>query len=730
MDGSDNLTKFSVGGKKEQWISLDDEIKNDVEEFANYFISRCINETYNDYVDRFRELYGEQAVKLSDVLDIEKGLGIPTVDGENTQQYIEWWLTILFDHIVNVKNKNYIDLSEMKNQFPFKYDNDQLKFPLSFELSLYLLNDNGNKKYVISPMLGSESKWKSFGRFGYLFNENIIGDDLNKKNKGFKEVEITFYPTKSHDANVAICNMNKSSYLELNTYETLNGKEKIDIDDIYMYIDKNSKISFVQGSTNEVLNFSTTNKYITNSFPDILKTIMEVDKKQKPCFESFFYALMKIIGNLSGHIPEIRYKNFIISQECWKIDNRKLFDNGKYLKYDDFVILINDMLITHEFPIEICTGPIDRKLILNMTKDTDMKILYKMLKENTNLAIYKNLFSIDNLILKNKNNEKYICEFVFQFEQKKVNNPELVYSSKRIPLIDNNFIDSVKYYPFNEWITINLYVNENIMDKLLINQIRYLFLSLMNDKSITSFFYIRYRDPKNHLRLRFKINNNYAAVIQEVNNLINILQERSLLNNLKYDVYVPEVNRYGGFDCYLLAEKVFYINSIISMNLIDMVDKKICVLSKEQIFLIGAYKMIQDMGINDVELLEYIKRYKLNKNLKNAYIEIGKDILPFFKKWSTNIDDMFHSSSELLNLYIELEKGKDAYRSYWLSINTIYNDNNFDNFIVKRYCLNSILHMFFNRLIGINRDVENVVMGVLEKIVHDKIQKEKMYGIK
>lgn len=711
----------------ESKITLNEEIKKEIEEFANFLISRCINETYNNYIDRFREFYGEQAVRVIDVLDPEKGLGFPTIDGENTQKYMEWWLTILLNYVVN-NDRDYVDFAGIKDEFPFKYNYEELKYPLSFELSLYLVNENGATKYIISPMLGSEAKWKSFGRFDYLFDESLIQNDLLNKKNGFKDVEITFYPTKSHEANVSICKFNKSSYMELNTSEQISGKEKINLSDVYMYIDKNSRISFVQGSTNEILNFSTTNKYITDAFPKILKMLVEVEKKQKLCFESFFYALFKVIGNLSGHIPEIRYKNFIISQECWKLDNRKIFKNNRVIQFDDFKNLISQMITKEELPVEICTGPIDRKLILNLTKEIDIKILYKMIKTSPNLSINKNQFNLNNLLVMDKKNQKYICEFVFQFEQNSVNNDKLKYSSERIPLIDNKFIDSNKYYPFNKWITLNLYINEEIMDILLANQVRYLSLKLLGKKYITSFFYIRYKDPKNHLRIRFKINNDYNSygeIINEINSLIQLLKERSLLNDVKYESYLPEINRYGGIDNYLLVEKLFYMNSLIVINLIDMLEKKMFSLSKEQIFLIGSYKIVQDMKIGDVELIEYIKRYKLNKKFRKIYLETQKEIEIFFEK--SNINDAFLDKPEYINLQIELEKGTKIYREYWLSIIENYSKNNFDDFIVKRYCLNSILHMFFNRLIGIDRDTENVMMGILEKAVHNKVQKVQMY---
>lgn len=131
------------------------------------------------------------------------------------------------------------------------------------------------------------------------------------------------------------------------------------------------------------------------------------------------------------------------------------------------------------------------------------------------------------------------------------------------------------------------------------------------------------------------------------------------------------------------------------------------------------------MKIGDVELIEYIKRYKLNKKFRKIYLETQKEIEIFFEK--SNINDAFLDKPEYINLQIELEKGTKIYREYWLSIIENYSKNNFDDFIVKRYCLNSILHMFFNRLIGIDRDTENVMMGILEKAVHNKVQKVQMY---
>jgi thiopeptide-type bacteriocin biosynthesis protein len=708
-------------------ISLNKSMKKDIEDFANFFISWCISETYDDYINKFREKYGEQAIRVVDVLNPDTGLGYPVVDNRNTTTYIEWWLTILLNFIIRNRKKKSIDLSEIKDDFPFQFNNNELKFPITFELSFYIIKYSDRYEYIISPMLGSEEKWKSYGRFDYLFEENLIDEDKLYNTAGFKEVELTFYPVKSHDANVSICFSNKPAYMELNTTTYIDEKERVSINDVYMYIDKNSRISFSQGKTDEILSFSTTNKYITGAFPQPLKAIVEISKNQRPSFEIFFYALGKILNNLSGHIPEIRYKNIIITQETWKIPNENLMDNGKLIDFNSFKQVISSKVLNSELPINISTGPIDRKLILNLKNDMNLEILFDMLKTTPNLLINKNSFNNNSLMLNDSESRKYICEFVFQFEQVFTPNNDLKYSSKRIPQIDQKYIDCNKNYPFDKWISMNLYINEELENKLLINQVKQLYINLKSKNYIDKFFFIRYKDPKNHLRIRFKINEEYQKeTIKEINLLISILKNNSLLNDVSYTTYEPEINRYGGVKCIELAESVFNENSLVIIELLNMLNKKTINLNIEYLFLIGTYKMIYDMGIGDEEFLEYIRRYKLDKKYNKLYIEMNNNLSDFFSQ--KDINSIFREKSDLINLLITFDKGTIAYQTYWSVVNQKYYERNFDNFIVRRYCINSVIHMYFNRLLGIHRERENILMGILEKIIYTKIQKEKKYG--
>ena len=93
-------------------------------------------------------------------------------------------------------------------------------------------------------------------------------------------------------------------------------------------------------------------------------------------------------------------------------------------------------------------------------------------------------------------------------------------------------------------------------------------------------------------------------------------------------------------------------------------------------------------------------------------------MMVFFDK--TTINSSFCNNMEYRGIMGELKKGEEVYRKYWTSICNHFNKNNLDDFTIKKYCLNNILHVFFNNLIGINEELENDVMGLLAKIVQEK----------
>lgn len=591
----------------------------------------------------------------------------------------------------------------------------------SFELSFFILNTEKGYEYILSPMMGSENKWKSFGRFDYLFNNSLIkkdksGNDLSKK------VEITFYPKEAHNSNVCICNHNKNAFLEFNTRNTTSIEESIPINDIYMFIDENDKIIFLQKSTRQILSFETTNKYITTLFPPMLKVLMDVCKNQNNSLESFLVQILNLSKKLKGHTPEIRYKNFVILPETWRINKDDLFKNNNFVSFKYFDKYVDKLIFANLLPEVIYTGELDRKLILNLNYLIDKKILYDMLKKDSSLLIYKNIFSSNELLLTDKNCEKYIGEFVFQFENDFIYDKSLDYLRKRISFLDYENQYEHSSFAFDNWTTILLYVEKQDENRILINQIYEMYTYFKRKNIIINFFFIRYKDPCSHLRLRFKVNKEHKNdFISNIHDFVSTLKKYKILNDVKYVTYIPEINRYGGNNSIEKAEELFEYNSLQVLEILKLIQNKKTKLNINQIFLMLSYKIIRDMNISDSEIIEYLQGYKFSKKINSNLL---KEIEDYFYN-NFNLKSFERKNEQML--YKIFNSSTSINYEYWKTICNEYDNDKIKESYIKKHCIISILHMLHNRLIGIDSENETLLMGLLEKMIYTKKQREKYY---
>ena len=88
-----------------------------------------------------------------------------------------------------------------------------------------------------------------------------------------------------------------------------------------------------------------------------------------------------------------------------------------------------------------------------------------------------------------------------------------------------------------------------------------------------------------------------------------------------------------------------------------------------------------------------------------------------------NIDEYLLSFEEGIQLYLLLSDLTTSLKEYF---NTILK-NTSDIQIINRALL-SILHMRYNRLIGIDRKKENEIMRMIEKLIYKKNARMKYYG--
>ena len=120
-------------------------------------------------------------------------------------------------------------------------------------------------------------------------------------------------------------------------------------------------------------------------------------------------------------------------------------------------------------------------------------------------------------------------------------------------------------------------------------------------------FFIRYADPEFHLRVRLR--GDPAELRQALDALTARSLERGVIHDACVGTYRRELERYGGPDGLDLAERLFHADSDAVVELLSMFSPGAAGQDERwQIGLLGAERLMRDLGLDDEQQLDQIVR--------------------------------------------------------------------------------------------------------------------------
>ena len=136
--------------------------------------------------------------------------------------------------------------------------------------------------------------------------------------------------------------------------------------------------------------------------------------------------------------------------------------------------------------------------------------------------------------------------------------------SAEIQTIQRNFIVG------DEWLYFKIYTGYKTSETILREAIYPVAGFLLNEQFIDRWFFIRYNDPKYHIRIRFHLTDRtqIAAVILNLNEAIKQFVDDDIVWKVQIDTYQREVERYG-VNTMELSEELFFYDSMTIVNLIS-----------------------------------------------------------------------------------------------------------------------------------------------------------------
>jgi thiopeptide-type bacteriocin biosynthesis protein len=164
----------------------------------------------------------------------------------------------------------------------------------------------------------------------------------------------------------------------------------------------------------------------------------------------------------------------------------------------------------------------------------------------------------------------HTCEVVVQLLGRR-GEPAAPVVARPVPQRESDLLQ----LPGGEWLYAKLYATEPAQRAVLRSRLPELVDEAeLSAAGVDGWFYVRYRDPDPHLRLRFhgKPDGLWGELLPRLHGWATRLRQEGLLITAVLDSYDPEVERYGGPEAMADAERVFHADSALALVLAPHLD--------------------------------------------------------------------------------------------------------------------------------------------------------------
>lgn len=689
--------------------------------------------TLTKFKRAFYERYEEAEIQLLELLDTDIGINYKNAVSEteyrsSNKNNMLWdaHARFRFDLYVRAQKENLAEIELTDDDIkPFK--SSQQRLPDTMAFMGELLQEGEVTKIVWGGMSNNATILP--GRFGHL--DKSIADlcvDIAKK-------EETLQPDKVFAEIVHISEGRLGNILTRPHYReyeipylaisTLPHEQQIQVNDLMVSV-KNDKVILRSKRLNkEVLpRMANAHNYSAMGLP-IYHFLCDL---QHQGIKTYLGWNWSFLGG-EKFLPRITYKNIILSPAYWNVKSSDLKAIQK-AKPEQANPMFASLIKEYNLPQKVFLSEGDNELLLDLTNQLCIDILLDVAKKYTTVKLTECLFTENNLLVKDENGHGYTNEIIIPFVKQvdKIEAATELRNQKKIVQARTQRT----FEPYSEWMYFKLYTGTKMADKVLIQQIDSITNKLKKEGVINKWFFIRYADPKNHIRLRFQLTQttDFNTLNTVVKKDLALLVKQGVLWKIQTDTYQRELERYG-HKTMDLSESVFDINSQTTLELLKLIKTDQLQTHRFLVGLLGVINLFDAFDYNSEKRLILIEQsaYAFAREFGLQQSQMLRDrIKDNFRNNSANIEQLNNGNipeklkvapffKDVLTIY---KKQKQQLQPLVKNIQQAKNGKHIDELIP------SYVHMFVNRFFNSNQRFEEfMIYQLLQKYYTSALAKAK-----
>ncbi|MCT1525805.1 lantibiotic dehydratase [Sphingobacterium lactis] len=414
------------------------------------------------------------------------------------------------------------------------------------------------------------------------------------------------------------------------------------------------------------------------------------------------------MGNLekSSFLPRIRYKNIILSRARWHIPKV----HCRPLDHDLMKSVLHGIREEYQLPQLVLMSEGDNELLIDLSNPTSCCILFdKLCQQNVILNEY--IFSDFRSPVTDGINT-YANEVILPIAT------EREVKEAYIPPVDSPNVKR-EFTLGSEWVYAKIYCGPNSADDLLKEIIPSIIDTLNNSSMIQKWFFIRYKDPKHHIRLRLqaKQKENFSNIVSVISNALSDSLKTQKVHNLQFDTYIREIERYTP-EHIELSEELFHWDS---QDVIAIIKKFPNIEDRWHPAIRGVADYLTHSGMDITDKLHFLEEMR-----KMFFCEFGNN-----KDNDKILNLKYRRHKKLIEETLFISKTPSSGKTTTL---TSIMENLWNVYEIREQALNkrqkliaSYIHMFINRLFESNqRKYEYAVYHLLSNHYRSLVARENL----
>ena len=570
------------------------------------------------FAEDFVERYGDREVPLLKALDNEMGLGfgesgatapIPSaiLDGLRLpiqSNPVEWSPThsFLVDKLVTTLQLGEDELTVDPSELPAA-ENPSWELPDAFHVLATLVAESesrvttGDYRILIHHAMGP-SGTRLLGRFCYgdptlktAVKDHMAAEEALNPEAIFAEV---VHLPEGRVGNILLRPVLRQYEIPYLGRSSVAQQDQISVDDLRVSVSDGRVILRSSRLNRQILpRVCSAHNYSRGSLP-VYQFLCSLQEQHLASRVMWSWGPLEA----APFLPRVTAGRSILSRARWAVTNRELQFMFQYFG-GHRLELLRKWRSTRRIPRFIILAEGDNELLLDLENVLSIETFAHLIRKRRSVNLYESIGFPNGLCISGPEG-RFSHELVIPF----VRSNDVRPAHHAINLKASPPQDSVPappiaqtFPPGSEWVFAKLYTGRATADRILTELIAPFVTSSLSQRQV--WFFIRYGDPRWHLRLR--IEGDLEASEQTLARLLDLtkpLIEREQVWRVELDTYEREFARYGGPDALVISEKIFQADSEATLSILSSLSDDTALRARSRVALASINLLMSDLGLN------------------------------------------------------------------------------------------------------------------------------------